>query len=208
MVAGAAIALLGGCGGGGGTAASGQTGVPKGQSTASNPKYAGIAAAPAKPAPPLVLNDSLGRRVNIDQYRGEAVLVTFIYTHCPDVCPLIVGNLHTSLARLGADAGRVQVVAVSVDPRGDTPRTVRAFLRAHRMTDRMEYLIGSRPQLERVWRAWNILAKGPRTASSPDEVEHSALIYGISASGEITTLYPSNFSPSQVVHDVPILASE
>jgi hypothetical protein len=39
-------------------------------------------------------------------------------------------------------------------------------------------------------------------------VEHSALIYGISASGKITTLYPSNFRPGQVVHDVPILASE
>ena len=64
------------------------------------------------------------------------------------------------------------------------------------MTGRMEYLIGSRPQLLRTWRAWNILAKGPRTASSPDVVEHSALIYGISASGTITTLYPSNFNPA------------
>jgi protein SCO1/2 len=208
MVAGAAIVLLGGCGGSGGTPASGQTPVPKGQSTSSNPKYAGIAAAPAKAAPPLVLNDSLGHPVNLDQYRGKVVLVTFIYTHCPDVCPLIVGNLHTALGRLGQEAGKVQVVAVSVDPRGDTPRTVRAFLRTHRMTRRMEYLIGSRPQLESVWRAWNILAKGPRTSTSPDVVEHSALIYGISASGKITTLYSSNFSPSQVVHDVPILASE
>ena len=123
----AAAALLGGCGGSGGTAASGQTGVPKGQSTSSSAKYAGIAAAPAKPAPPLALNDWLGRPVNIDQYRGKAVLVTFIYTHCPDVCPLIVGNLHTALAQLGSDAGKVQVIAVSVDPGGDTPRTVRAF---------------------------------------------------------------------------------
>jgi protein SCO1/2 len=208
LVAGAAIALLGGCGGSEGKAASGQTGVPNGQSTSTNPKYAGVAAAPAKPAPPLVLNDSLGQPVNIDQYRGRAVLVTFIYTHCPDVCPLIVGNLHTALAQLGQDASKVQVVAVSVDPRGDTPRTVRAFLRTHRMTGRMEYLIGSRPQLENVWRAWNVLAKGPHASTSPDVVEHSALIYGISASGEITTLYPANFSPGQVAHDVPILASE
>ena len=208
LVVAAAAALLGGCAGSGGTAASGQTGVPKGQSTSSSAKYAGIAAAPAKPAPPLALNDSLGRPVNLDQYRGRAVLVTFIYDHCPDVCPLIVGNLHTALAQLGPDAEKVQVVAVSVDPRGDTPKTVRAFLQAHRMTGRMEYLIGSRPRLESVWRDWNILSKSSSRKAGPGLVEHSALIYGISASGNITTLYPSNFRPSQIVHDVPILASE
>jgi protein SCO1/2 len=194
---GAVAALLAGCGGSGG-----------GASSSATPKFAGVRAAPAKPAPPLALSDSLGRPVNLDQYRGRAVLVTFIYTHCPDVCPLIVGNLHTALAQLGPDAAKVQVVAVSVDPVGDTARTVSAFLRAHRMTGRMEYLIGSRPQLEQTWRAWHILAKGPRAASSPDVVEHSALIYGISASGSITTLYSPNFNPSQIVHDVPILASE
>jgi protein SCO1 len=197
IVAGATIVLLGGCGGGG-----------SGASTSSSPKFAGLRAVPSKPAPPLALEDSLGQPINLDQYRGKAVLVTFIYDHCPDTCPLIVGNLRTAQAELGPDAGKLQIIAVSVDPRGDTPSTVAAFLRARRMTDRMKYLIGSRPQLEDVWRAWHILAKGPAAKSSPDVVEHSALIYGISASGKITTLYPSNFRPSQVVHDVPILASE
>jgi cytochrome oxidase Cu insertion factor (SCO1/SenC/PrrC family) len=39
-------------------------------------------------------------------------------------------------------------------------------------------------------------------------VEHSALIYGISASGKITTLYPAKFKPQQIVHDVPLLAAQ
>jgi len=39
-------------------------------------------------------------------------------------------------------------------------------------------------------------------------VAHSALIYGVSASGKITTLYPANFKPAQIVHDVPILVSQ
>jgi protein SCO1/2 len=196
--------LIAGCGGG----TMNRTGGSAGQSATSSVKYAGIAAVPTKPAPPLALRDSLGHPVNLDQYRGKAVLVTFIYDHCPDICPLIVGNLHTALAQLGPNADRVQVVAVSVDPRGDTPKTVSAFLRAHRMTGRMEYLIGSRPELQSVWRAWKIASKSAPARSSPDEVEHSALIYGISASGEIATLYPSNFNPKQVVHDVPILASQ
>ena len=136
------------------------------------------------------------------------MLVTFIYDHCPDICPLMIGNLHTAQAQLGPEAQKLQIIAVSVDPRGDTPRTVRAFLRKHRMTGRMEYLLGSRPRLEKVWRAWNILARPSPERGSPDTIEHSELVYGISASGKITTFYPHVFLPNQIVHDVPILASE
>lgn len=166
-------------------------------------KYSGGEAAPAELAAPLVLHDSLGHLVNLDEYRGKAVLVTFIYTHCPDVCPLIVSHLKTAQALLGPKAKRLQIVAVSTDPRGDTPKTVAAFLKAHGMTGRMQYLIGNRQELGHVWKDWNIVAKPAKAGR--DLVEHSALVYGIAANGKITTLYPANFSPSQIVHDVPLL---
>src|SRR5512132_608199 len=181
--------LLAGCGGSGSGSSSSQAGVSGSQSASSSAKYAGVAAAPSKPAPPLALRDSLGHPVNLAQYRGKAALVTFIYDHCPDVCPIIVGNLHTAQAQLGPEADKLQIIAVSVDPRGDTPSTVKAFLQDHRMTGRMEYLIGSRPELEKVWRDWSILSKATPTPKDPDRVEHSALVYGISGSGRITTLY-------------------
>ena len=201
-----AIALLiAGCGGSSNATPSHQSGA---QSTSSSARFAGTAAVPAKPVPPLSLNDSLGHRVNISQYSGKAVLVTFIYDHCPDICPLIVGNLHTAQSQLGPEAKNLQIIAVSVDPKGDTPTTVKAFLKAHRMTGRMEYLIGSRPQLEKVWSDWDIVSRASPSKKIPDAVEHSALIYGIGGNGKITTLYPANFKPAQIVHDVPILASE
>jgi len=201
-----AIALLiAGCGGSGNATSSHQSGA---QSTTSSAKFAGTQAVPPKTAPALSLNDSLGHRVNIRQYRGKAVLVTFIYDHCPDICPLIVGNLHTAQSELGPEAKNLQIIAVSVDPKGDTPATVKAFLNAHRMTGRMEYLIGSRPQLEKVWSDWDIISRSSHTKKNPDAVEHSALIYGISGKGKITTLYPANFKPAQILHDVPILASQ
>ena len=193
------LLLVGGAGCGGSGSAS-----PK---TSTSADFAGTRANPPKPAPPLALRDSLGHPVNIDQYRGKAVLVTFIYDHCPDVCPIIVGNLHTAQNELGPEANKLQIIAVSVDPKGDTPQTVKAFLKDHQMTGRMEYLIGSRPQLEHAWSDWNIVAKSSPTRKIPDAVEHSALIYGISASGKITTLYPANFKPEQIVHDVPMLAA-
>jgi protein SCO1/2 len=190
----------------GSSSSSKTTGVPKGQSEAKLAKYAGTAAVPPKPAPGLPLKDYLGDPLSVSSLRGKAVLVTFIYTHCPDVCPLIVSHLHAAQDRLGAEAKKLQIIAVSVDPRGDTPKTVAAFLKVHQMTGRMRYLIGSRPQLERVWRAWFIVSKSD--PKKPELVAHSALIYGISGSGKITTLYPASFAPQQIVHDVPILASQ
>jgi protein SCO1/2 len=205
------VALLGaGCGEGGQSAdssgAENELAIPPGKLTAS--RYSGTAASPSKPAPPLKLRDALGREVNLDQYRGKAVLVTFVYTHCPDVCPLIVGNLRTAQNELGRRARGLQIIAVSVDPAGDTPGAVARFLNARLMTDRMEYLIGSRSELEKVWRDWGVVSRASPRKNDPDFVEHSALIYGISAGGRIRTLYPAQFEPAQIVHDVPILAAE
>lgn len=159
---------------------------------------------PPAPFPDFALHDSTGKLVRLSQFKGKAVLLTFIYDHCPDVCPLIVGNLHNALLRLGSQASKVQIVAVSVDPKGDTPRTVKAFLAAHEMTGRMEYLIGSLKQLAPVWKSYGVAVQG-----TPDsrEVSHTAFVYGITASGKRRALYPSNLQPDWIVHDVPILAN-
>jgi protein SCO1 len=203
LVAAGALFLLVGVGaiGCGGSDSSSTT------TNASDPSFVGLPAKPQKPVPPLQLDNSLGQPVNIDDYQGKAVLVTFIYDHCPDICPLIVGNLHAAQSELGKQADRLQIIAVSVDPKGDTPKTVKAFLADHQMTGRMQYLIGSRPQLEQVWHNWDIVSNSDPSRKDPDAVEHSALIYGISGSGKMTTVYPANFKPKQIVHDVPLLAS-
>lgn len=157
-------------------------------------------------APSFTLKNSLGQRVSLSQFRGKAVLLTFIYDHCPDVCPLIVANLHNALLKLGPQARRLQIVAVSVDPKGDTPASVKAFLAAHEMTGRMEYLIGSYKELAPVWREY-----GVQVEASPDQREntvgHSAFVYGITGHGRSVVLYPSNPEPAWIVHDVPLLAS-
>jgi len=194
-----AALVVGGCGGSGSDETTAKASGDQG-------KFAGAEASPPKPAAPLALNNSLGEPVNLHEFDGKAVLVTFIYTHCPDVCPLIVSHLKTAQALLGPKAKQLQIVAVSTDPRGDTPKTVAAFLHDHGMTGRMQYLIGDRGELGRVWKAWNIVAHPAK--SGRDLVEHSALVYGIGADGRITTLYPANFAPSEIAHDVPLLEQQ
>jgi protein SCO1/2 len=176
--------------------------------SAKSASFLGNELSPPKQAPSLSLRNYLGQRVNIAQYHGKALLVTFLYTHCPDVCPLITANLRVAQNLMGAKtAAKAQIIAVSVDPRGDTPRTVGAFLKVHEMTGRMQYLIGSPKELGHVWQTWGVGSE--RDASQPDFINHSALVYGITASGELKTVYiGSSFKPSEIAHDVPLLASQ
>jgi len=162
---------------------------------------------PVAAAPALELRNYLGAPVNIESYRGKAVLVTFLYTNCPDVCPLIASNLRVALNLMGsAGARKVQIIAVSVDPRGDTRQAVAAFLERHGMTGRMQYLIGSAPELARVWKAWGVGSE--RDAQQPQLVNHTGIIYGVTGSGKRLAVYAASFEPSAIAHDVPILAAD
>jgi cytochrome oxidase Cu insertion factor (SCO1/SenC/PrrC family) len=99
---------------------------------------------------------------------------------------------------------KVQIIAVSVDPRGDTPKAIASFLAHHQMTGRMAYLVGSAGELASVWKAWGVGSE--RDAQKPELVNHSGLIYGITSSGKRLTIYAANFQPSDIAHDVPLLA--
>jgi protein SCO1/2 len=177
-----------------------------GASSAQSSGYSGLVLNPAKPVPPLALKSYLGQPVNIAEFRGKAVLVTFLYTHCPDVCPLITSILRSALVEMPASERReVEIIAVSVDPRGDTPASVAQFLAAHEMTGKMQYLLGSAGVLARVWARWGVGSR--RDAGNPELVAHTALIYGITGHGKIKTVYSSSFTASEIVRDVPRLAA-
>jgi protein SCO1/2 len=163
----------------------------------------GLILKPLKPAPALALRNYTGQPVSLASMKGKAVLVTFVYTHCPDVCPLIVADLAAAQRQLGAEARHVRILAVTVDPRRDTPSAIRQFLGVRDALGRMDYLLGTWSQLQRTWKAW---AVGVTLDNKQVTVGHTAIVYGITASGQMAVVYPSNFTPAQIVHDVPLLA--
>ena len=64
------------------------------------------------------------------------------------------------------------------------------FLAAHRALGRVDYLLGSRRQLEAVWARWGIAAHAD--PSNPDLVEHSGVIWGVDPQGRRVTFYPAS----------------
>lgn len=78
----------------------------------------------------FALTDPAGKTRTLADYRGKVVTVFFGYTHCPDVCPTSLSTMKQVLGLLGADAARVQVLFVTVDPQRDTPELLAQYVPA------------------------------------------------------------------------------
>ena len=157
----------------------------------SGPQLAGTVLSPT-PAPEFTLTDVIGgESLSLSSLRGNAVALAFLYTHCPDSCPLTAERFREGQRLLASDAERVVFVAVSVDPAGDTPESVRAFTDDHRLRDRWHYLIGPRGPLTAVWAAYGIGAFAD--PSGKPFVSHNDAVYLIDPQGrERAVLHASN----------------
>ena len=119
----------------------------------------------------FTLTNQFSRSVSLDDYRGKVVLLTFLYTNCPDICPLTTSNIREAYELLESDAEELAMVAVSVDPERDTVEEALDFSQHWQMADRWDFLTGQRAELERIWRAYYI---DPSVDSSADSHETSA----------------------------------
>jgi protein SCO1/2 len=154
---------------------------------------------------PFALRDQNGTLVRTTALRGRLVLVAFLYTSCRDVCPIIAGYLNAALKSLGPRAERVRVLAVSVDPQGDTPQTVRRYFREHRLVPQFHWLLGTREQLAPIWQGYNIQVE----ARSIEEVTHSApvLLFDGGFHPRVSFAFPPN-GMDTISHDLRVLLAE
>jgi protein SCO1/2 len=180
------------------------------------PTLQGAVVTPPAPTYDFSLLDQDRQPVRLAALHGRAVALTFLYTRCPDVCPLIANKLHETSLLLGDAAKRVAFVAVSVDPTGDTPSAVRAFLQAHRVERELRYLTGSLAELRPIWANYyigtDVKEVNPQAAAaqakSPDLVSHTSIVYVIDPRGNLRVFLPGNFDPKDLATDLRILASE
>jgi protein SCO1 len=158
-----------------------------------------------RPAPRIRLADARGGTFDTRTLTGRPYLVTFLYANCPDVCPLIGAQLREMLEQLGPRGEDVSVVAVSVDPRGDTPEAVRTWLRRLREPAQFRYLIGSQGDLAPVWRAWYA---APQVPGDPESA-HTAVVWLVDARGRLAAKVAAGqaFDAGGLARDVRSLLS-
>jgi protein SCO1 len=157
----------------------------------------GFVLKPPVVAPAFALRDQDGRLTGPRHMRGHWYVVAFLYTHCPDVCPVIASNLGVALRRLPD----LRVLAISVDPKNDTPASVKSFLRAHHLPSRFRYVTGTRAELAPVWARYHVAAIPGRRPI----VSHTAFELLIDPQGRERVLYDAQVQAGDVARDVSAL---
>jgi protein SCO1 len=153
-----------------------------------------------RPAPRIRLTDGRGGTIDTRTLRGRPYAVTFLYTECPDVCPTIAVDLKQAME----DAPRAAVVAVSVDPHGDTATAVRGFAKVHRLPRAFHYGIGDRRELAPVWRSYFVSAQ----VGDPRSSTHTAVVWLVDARGRLRGMYPGGaIAPADIGHDLRVLSA-
>lgn len=150
-------------------------------------------------APDFALEDERGDPVEMRRLRGRPVIVTFLYTNCKDTCPIEAQQVRGALDRLD---GQVPALAIAVDPPRDTAESARRFLRKAGVLGRIRFVLGSRAELEPVWRGFFI-------REQTEEVEHQARVVLIDSRGYQRVGYPGTLgTPERIAHDVRVLLAE
>ena len=110
------------------------------------------------PVPDFKLKDQNGKLFDFGKARGKLVLVTFIFTTCPDVCPLLTA--HFAAIQRALDARKIHdylLLSITTDPETDTSSKLRDYADRYKADfSRWSFLTGSRAELAKVWRDFGV----------------------------------------------------
>ncbi len=154
--------------------------------------------------PDFRLTDHNGQERTLADFRGKVVAMFFGYTHCPDVCPTTLSDFATALKALGPDAGRVQVLFVTVDPKRDTPELLRNYVPA--FNPGFLGLYGDAAATAKVTKDFKIYA-AERPGKTPESytVDHSAQTLVFDARGKLRLMLPYGTPGDKIASDLKIL---
>ncbi len=173
-------------------------------------KYSGIAVQPY-PAPEFTLTDQFGRQTALSDFGVKVVVMSFVYTNCPTVCPIITANFVSAARMLGEDASKeVVFIGITVDPERDKPEVLRKYVDDKGLKGRMYFLTGKRSELEKVWNYYNVFVnRSEADASGNYTIDHTAIVYVLDRKGRLRILYPGiDWYPKFLVQDVEKLLRE
>ena len=163
---------------------------------------------PARAAPEIVLPSSKGTEFKLSNYRGKVVVLEFGYTNCLDVCPVSLATLTIARQKLGALAGDVQVVFITVDPARDNAARLRTYLAP--FDPSFIGVTGSQKQIDALLKDYGISASKRMVEGSKTDytMHHSSYLYFIDRKGMQRALMPFGRSADDFVHDLQLLLKQ
>ena len=166
--------------------------------------------APGDLAPDFQLRNQDGRAVHLAQFRGKALLVTFIYIRCPqpNFCPWVTRNfarVNQKLAAMPHIYARTHLLSVSFDPGHDTPQRLRAYGAAYlgssakHAFDHWEFAVPDKAVLAKMTQFFDL----GFSVQSDTTITHTLSTTLIGPDGKVVRFYPDNsWTPDELVADV------
>jgi cytochrome oxidase Cu insertion factor (SCO1/SenC/PrrC family) len=147
------------------------------------------------PAPGFSLTDQYGRTVTLASLRGKVVLLTGLDPVCTSDCPMIGQYFRQAAQLLGADASRVELVAVVLNPNYTSLSVVQAFDRQEGLNKVADwlYLTGTLAQLQSVWHAYGLVAEDVPAGAM---VLHNEQAFVIDAAGQVRFEFGTDPGPA------------
>jgi protein SCO1 len=137
---------------------------------------------------PFTLVDDTGATVTDKTLFGKPYAMYFGYRYCPDVCPTTLFDLTRWIKALGADADKLNYVFVTVDPERDTPKLMHEYLSS--FDSRIRGFSGTPAQIAQIAKEYRVYYKKIPTSDGGYLMNHSAIIYLMTADGKFDTVIP------------------
>lgn len=158
--------------------------------------------------PDFKLVDHNGKRLSLHQYRGQTLVLSFIYTRCPlpDYCPLITDNFSQLEKLLQSEPGslpQTRLLSITVDPEYDTPKVLRKYAAAHSADPaHWDFATGTKEEVKQIATYF-----GMQYWREGDQVIHSLRTAIVAPDGKFVKLYRGNeWKPDEVIEEVRKLA--
>jgi len=147
------------------------------------------------------LDDFNGQRRTLADYRGKVVAVFFGFTQCPDACPSALAKLAEVTRELGADAARLQVVFITVDPERDNAELLKNYVPAFHPA--FTGLVGTPEQIAAVTKAYKayyskVAGKTPESYT----IDHSTFTYLYDPEGRLRLMARHEIGTAQLASDI------
>lgn len=150
-----------------------------------------------EPAPAFALTDQNGRRVALADFRGKVAIVTFLFTNCTDVCPVLPQMLNRVDQLLTEDERKkLAYIGISIDPKRDMPAQMKKFMQQHGLAEsRWTLLGGSVKELTQTARDYGVVVRpDPRL-----DFVHNTVFVLIDGKGRLRTEFHGLATPTEEI---------
>jgi protein SCO1/2 len=161
------------------------------------------------PAPNFTLANPEGEKVSLKKFGGKIKIINFVYTSCPDACPIVTGKLsklQEILREEGLLGGKIEIISISLDPERDTPAQLRKYAEGFKAeSNGWVFLRGTQKETKKVLSDYDIWSKRLEDGT----INHVMRVYLVDSNDRIREIYNTAFlQPELVVRDIEMILIE